>query len=114
MYSTVDGNSDHSKQQQQQSGRFDDGASIASSLSRAAKNKFRHRRGNSDLSQPLTVATSNPDEELGAAGDPFFVFRSDLIRKLEFVDEALAEYLRVVHDTVRRGERNPKKSVYLV
>ncbi len=34
--------------------------------------------------------------------DPYFVFRADLMQQLELVDEALAEFLRVVHQTVRR------------
>jgi len=36
-----------------------------------------------------------------AAADPFYVFRDDLEKKLECVDESLAEYLRIVHHTVR-------------
>eukprot|EP00980_Cylindrotheca_fusiformis_P018524 scaffold6124_cov122-Cylindrotheca_fusiformis.AAC.43 len=73
-----------------------DAVSVASS-----KRRFpRHRRVNSGLSEPLT-ASSVVDESLGSeAGDPYFVFRSDLQRKLELVDEALAEYLRVIHETV--------------
>jgi hypothetical protein len=45
----------------------------------------------SELSEPL-----NKQDD-----DPFFVFREDLYRQLELVDEALVEYLRVVHQTVR-------------
>jgi hypothetical protein len=52
----------------------------------------------SALSEPLTA---NGDEEAGDDPDPFYVFRADLYRKLELVDESLAEYLRVVHQTVR-------------
>jgi hypothetical protein len=33
--------------------------------------------------------------------DPFYVLRDDLKRKIDHVDEALAEYLRVVFRTVR-------------
>ena len=55
---------------------------------------------NSELSEPLTSATSIVDEELGDSGDPYFVFRADLQTKLEMVDEALTEYLRIVHETV--------------
>jgi len=54
---------------------------------------------NSELSEPLTSATSIVDEELGDSGDPYFVFRADLQTKLEMVDEALTEYLRIVHET---------------
>ena len=35
------------------------------------------------------------------SADPFYVFRDDLYRQLSRVDETLAEYLRVVHHTVR-------------
>ena len=42
---------------------------------------------NSELSEPLTSATSIVDEELGDSGDPYFVFRADLQTKLEMVDE---------------------------
>ena len=79
--------------------RRDDSISVASS-----KGRFRGRRRiNSELSEPLTAATGSVvDEELGGdSGDPYFVFRADLQRKLELVDEALAEYLRIVHETVR-------------
>ena len=77
-----------------------DGVSVASS-----KRKFRrHRRVNSGLSEPLTAADSSVvDESLGSGGvngDPYFVFRSDLQGKLELVDDALVDFLRVVHETV--------------
>jgi len=49
------------------------------------------------LEEPLTAADGN-----GASSDPFYVFREDLYRKLELVDESLAEYLRIVHQTVSR------------
>lgn len=51
------------------------------------------RKGpSSALSEPLR---GNGDE----SEDPFFVFREDMNRKLELVDEGLAEYLRIVHQT---------------
>jgi hypothetical protein len=77
----------------------DDSVSLASSHRRFG----RHKRINSELSEPLTTSasTSIVDEELGStAGDPYFVFRSDLQKKLELVDESLADYLRIVHETV--------------
>jgi hypothetical protein len=50
-----------------------------------------------ELSEPLTSGDGN-----GAnVDDPFYVFRSDLYRKLDSLDESLAEYLRIVHQTVR-------------
>ena len=73
-----------------------DNLSVASS-----KRRFGRKRINSELSEPLT-ATSIVDEELGStstAGDPYFVFRKDLQRKLELVDESLADFLRIVHET---------------
>jgi hypothetical protein len=47
--------------------------------------------GNPDLKEPLNVSHDD---------DPFYVFREDLYRKLDLVDEGLAEYLRIVHQTV--------------
>jgi hypothetical protein len=74
-----------------------DSVSVATS-----KRKFGRKRINSELSEPLTSAgTSIVDEELGSnGGDPYFVFRKDLQRKLELVDESLADFLRIVHETV--------------
>lgn len=45
-----------------------------------------------DLKQPL--APSEMDSE-----DPFYVFREDLFRKLDLVEESLTEYLRIVQQT---------------
>jgi hypothetical protein len=68
------------------------------------------------LSEPLTamphsnISNSNSnganhntkDHQLPQlSADPFYVFRDDLYRQLSRVDETLAEYLRVVHQTVR-------------
>jgi hypothetical protein len=47
--------------------------------------------GNQELKEPLTAAHDD---------DPFYVFREDLYRKLDLVDDGLAEYLRLVHHTV--------------
>ena len=47
------------------------------------------------LSEPLTSSNGRD------MSDPFYVFRKDLYRQLERVDETLTEYLRVVHQTVR-------------
>jgi len=60
----------------------------------------------SALSEPLT-SNGQADE------DPFYVFREDLYRKLEHVDESLAEYLRIVHQTVSlRGTATTKRESY--
>ncbi|CAB9502952.1 Syntaxin-6 [Seminavis robusta] len=48
------------------------------------------------LSQPLNASTVEDDVD---SSDPYYVFQSDLCNKLELVDEALAEFLRVVHQT---------------
>ena len=48
--------------------------------------------GNQELKEPLTA---------GHDDDPFYVFREDLYRKLDLVDDGLAEYLRLIHHTVR-------------
>ena len=84
-----------------------DTISVASS-----KRRFGRKRINSELSEPLTTAgTSIVDEELGGSpGDPYFVFRKDLQRKLELVDESLADFLRIVHETVGsfRNEKQEK------
>jgi hypothetical protein len=51
------------------------------------------------LSEPLTAlgsAEGGFDER-----DPYYVFRDDLQRKLTTVDESLAEFLRIIHQTVR-------------
>ena len=72
----------------------DDLISIRSSLSRKSALP-------PELSEPLTnsaalLASSSQSQE-----DPYYLFRSELYRKLEAVDESLAEFLRVVHQTVR-------------
>ncbi|KAG7346434.1 syntaxin [Nitzschia inconspicua] len=93
-YSTV---SDISETDASSSRRDFDSVSVASNRRRYKG----HKRLSSDLSEPLTTAgTSVVDESLGSeAGDPYFVFRNDLQRKLELVDESLAEFLRIVHET---------------
>lgn len=57
------------------------------------------------LSEPLSRSNSNHGDGgtriYDSPADPFYVFREDLYRKLELVDESLAEYLRVVYQTVR-------------
>ena len=75
-----------------------DSISVASS-----KRRFGRKRINKELSEPLTSGGSIVDEELSSSvgGDPYFVFRKDLQRKLELVDESLADFLRIVHETVR-------------
>jgi hypothetical protein len=78
------------------SGNEHDGES-SSSLRPTRSTSAAHFPAAAALSEPLTA---NGDEEAGDSADPFYVFRADLYRKLELVDESLAEYLRVVHQTV--------------
>jgi hypothetical protein len=75
---------------------------------------------NPSLSEPLTGKSngsspprSSPSRTNGGGQDPFFVFREDLYRKLETVDESLAEFLRIVHQTVRVCSCNSKGPIYL-
>ncbi|KAL3911257.1 MAG: hypothetical protein SGILL_007351 [Bacillariaceae sp.] len=85
-YSTVSDNSDTD-------------VSNLDSVSVASSTQHRRFKGNkrisSELSEPLTTASSVIDESLGSeAGDPYFMFRADLQKKLELVDESLTDFLR--------------------
>ena len=65
---------------------------------KSALSLFRISSGSHDLKEPLKL----PDLEAGVHDDdPFYVFREDLYRKLDLVDECLQDFLRVVHQTVR-------------
>ena len=83
------------------------------SMNEAIDDEFRQ-----SLSEPLTtVSRSNNNNNNNhftdggdtthqlpqLSADPFYVFRDDLYRQLSRVDETLAEYLRVVHQTVSTG-----------
>ena len=83
------------------------------SMNEAIDDEFRQ-----SLSEPLTtVSRSNNNSNNNhftdggdtthqlpqLSADPFYVFRDDLYRQLSRVDETLAEYLRVVHQTVSTG-----------
>jgi hypothetical protein len=80
--------------------------------SNKAMNEAIHDEFRQSLSEPLTAisvsSTNNygPNNAANAhqlpqlSADPFYVFRDDLYRQLSRVDETLAEYLRVVHQTV--------------
>ena len=74
--------------------------SVASSKRRFGGGGRGRKSFSSELSEPLTANRSSVvDEELGDPGDPYFMFRQDLQKKLELVDESLTEFLRVVHET---------------
>jgi len=84
-----------------------------SSLSSRSKKKSSGRHKNPLLSEPLTTSSHSQDEESisrnirtthqriesSAEDDPFYVFKEDLLRKLEFVEDALSRYLHAVHNT---------------
>ena len=63
------------------------------------------------LAEPLTGQGTDEDngiksgfsnnESATSDDDPFYVFKEDLIRKLEILDEALSSYLDVINNTVR-------------
>ena len=79
-----------------------DSLSVVSISSRSTNHRrFNgHKRINSELSEPLTSTASSVLHQ-ESSGDPYFVFRSDLQTKLELADEYLADFLRIVHETVR-------------
>lgn len=63
-----------------------------------------HESNEDDQFRVSPTSASGPQQQHDLAeplADPFYVLRDDLARKLDYVDEALAEYLRVVHHTVR-------------
>lgn len=89
-------------------------AAASGAIASIAGRMKSHNRGS--LSEPLTKAsgdgtnsngmgnnntTTTNNDAAGTVSDPFYVFREDLDRKIEIVDESLAEYLRIVHHTVR-------------
>ena len=57
---------------------------------------------NAHLSEPLNGSAHSSADGGFDSSDPYYVFKHDLIHKLELIDEALAEFLRVVHQTVRQ------------
>jgi hypothetical protein len=82
-----------------------DSVSVASSQQHPHRRFKGHKRISSELSEPLTSHTGTFDEESLLShdpSDPYFVFRSDLQKKLDLIDDSLADYLRVVHETVRQ------------
>lgn len=60
----------------------------------------RRKSENPELQEPLTTSNNNNNAGVGD-DDPFYVFREDLYRKLDLVDDGLSEYLSLVHQTVR-------------
>lgn len=70
----------------------DDGVESVSILSRASTARRGRVVDEESLHEPLTLSPS--------ADDPFYVFREDLYRKLDLVEENLTEFLRIIHQTV--------------
>ena len=80
-----------------------DGLTTGESDTRSALPQRRpfSKVASSGLSEPLNSSVvENRTGDTVDPGDPFYVFSDDLKRKLELVDEALADFLRVVHQTV--------------
>jgi hypothetical protein len=75
-------------------------SSSASSLRlvSSSSSSLRRTNKNNTLSEPLT---SHAGDDGGTNEDPYYVFREDLYRKLDILEESLAEYLRIIHQTVR-------------
>ena len=80
------------------SGEGSQKASSSSTTRSLSSVSFGRIHNNPELKEPLTgpTADSSPEDD-----DPFYVFREDLYRKLDLVDESLGEYLRLVFQTVR-------------
>jgi hypothetical protein len=105
-YTTVSDSSENSSSRMKDS----DSLSVVSISSRSTSHQrfTRHKRINSELSEPLTSPLTSStsvldhnESSMSSGGDPYFVFRSDLQNKLESADEYLADFLRIVHETVR-------------
>ena len=106
-YKTVSDSSDSSSRM-----KDSDSLSVVSISSRSTTNhrRFnRNKRINSELSEPLTSPTSAGGDEESSSLDPYFVFRSDLQNKIELADEDLADFLRIVQETVRSQSLQPSQ-----
>lgn len=90
-YATLDEENGPPDPQEHHHEENDDDVQSVSILSRASTR--RRVVDDESLHEPLT---STED-------DPFYVFREDLYRKLDLVEENLTEYLRIVHQTVSRA-----------
>jgi len=114
---SVTADSPSSSEIEKGSGEYDSRVNIPGS--KVIKSLKNSQKTNKHLSEPLTSPSSLDDDLIlyengddmekneGSSGpsskaddDPFYVFKQDLERKLELVEEALSRYLRVVHDTV--------------
>jgi syntaxin 6 len=72
----------------------DDTETVTDAESISLKSSSTRRNHKPELAEPLTANT-----------DPYNVFRDELERKLERMDESLAEFLRLVNRTVRSSCR---------
>lgn len=112
QYSTIDENGTGGDKRIVRSASDDDDDNISRNSSRVSLPSFtRKQRLPASMSEPLNTSSiqySDESRKTTDPGDPFYVFRKDLYRKLELVDEALAEFLRVVHQTVSQNFRQNK------
>lgn len=94
-HTTAAGSSDRSRSSK---ARLDDDA-----VSYKTSKSHRSRRTiTSELEEPLNEVELGKVDNTLADEDPFYVLRNDLFTKLELVDESLAEFLRIVYQTVRK------------
>jgi hypothetical protein len=107
QYSTLDENgAGRGKRIIRSASDDDDQDDVSRASSRVSLPSFARKKKQqlpTGMSEPLTASAAEEEGNGRAAfdpGDPFYVFREDLYRKLELVDEALAEFSRVVHQTV--------------
>lgn len=76
--------------QQRQDNNNDGNFSVRSSLRSIGLSTNKKNRVPEALKEPLKSQVSNDEEN-----DPYYVFREDLYRKLDLVEEALQEYQRL-------------------
>jgi syntaxin 6 len=89
QYATLDEENNGAPPAPQEHEENDDDVKSVSILSRASASTRRRVVDDESLHEPLTTAED----------DPFYVFREDLYRKLDIVEENLTEFLRIVHQT---------------
>mmetsp|Transcript_42826 Transcript_42826/g.63534 ORF Transcript_42826/g.63534 Transcript_42826/m.63534 type:complete len:339 (-) Transcript_42826:105-1121(-) len=77
---------------------YDDGDEVASRRTKGSifgKKSSSSKQLSAEMKQPLTKDVERGDD----VEDPFYVFREDLYRKLDLVDETLTEYTRIIRHT---------------
>ena len=76
--------------------------SLSEPLTAMSKSDSNSNKNNNGSNQNVEDTTTTTHQLPQLSADPFYVFRDDLYRQLSRVDETLAEYLRVVHQTVSK------------